>query len=270
MIHRGLRRAAPATTVSVCARVTSRLTVRAQQQEAAPQKQPGQQVETASGPAGAAAPPQQQRPPGARPMPPRMPTGTIMGPDGKPLKVVPVQTTSKDAWEGVAAIDKGEGPTSLGKAALLVAGDTAALLLFAAAGRASHGGGEAVGLDAVVTALPFIVGWFASASLLDGFGEAAQGGDVKAAAGTAAKVWGVGVPLGLVLRGLSKGVVPPTSFIAVTMGVTALLLIGWRTGLAAASKKAPKDAAAQMAARKDKNGNPLEFLQLLFSLTKRW
>ena len=29
-------------------------------------------------------------------------------------------------------------------------------------------------------------------------------------------------------------------------------------------------AAQQASSRRDKKGNPLEFLQLLFSLTKRW
>jgi hypothetical protein len=32
----------------------------------------------------------------------------------------------------------------------------------------------------------------------------------------------------------------------------------------------PKSAAAQVASRKDKSGNPFEFFQLLFSLVKRW
>lgn len=35
-------------------------------------------------------------------------------------------------------------------------------------------------------------------------------------------------------------------------------------------QEAPKSAAAQMASRKDKQGNPLEFLKLLFSLVSRW
>ncbi len=35
-------------------------------------------------------------------------------------------------------------------------------------------------------------------------------------------------------------------------------------------QEAPKTAAQQLAARKDKQGNPFEFIQLLMSLTKRW
>lgn len=35
--------------------------------------------------------------------------------------------------------------------------------------------------------------------------------------------------LGIIIRGLAAGHVPPTSFILVTMGSTSVLLIGWRT-----------------------------------------
>ncbi len=45
------------------------------------------------------------------------------------------------------------------------------------------------------------------------------------------------MPLGLVLRGLSKGYVPPLPFILVSLGVTGVLLTGWRAGLAAATNQ---------------------------------
>jgi hypothetical protein len=38
----------------------------------------------------------------------------------------------------------------------------------------------------------------------------------------------------------------------------------------ARTQVAPATPAARLAARRDKKGNPLEFLQLLISLTKRW
>ena len=59
---------------------------------------------------------------------------------------------------------------------------------------------------------------------------------MKAAAGAAAKCWIVATPLGLVFRGLSKGYVPPTPFIIVSMVATAVLLVGWRSVLAATTK----------------------------------
>ena len=60
---------------------------------------------------------------------------------------------------------------------------------------------------------------------------------MKAAAVAAAKCWVVATPLGLVLRGISKGYVPPTPFIIVSMVSTGVLLIGWRSALAAATPK---------------------------------
>lgn len=79
-------------------------------------------------------------------------------------------------------------------------------------------------------------GWFASASVLGGYGQPAQDGYVGAAAATAAKVWAVGTPAALVLRGLLKGYPPPTPFIAVAFGATAVVMIGWRSALAGATK----------------------------------
>ncbi len=150
-----------------------------------------------------------------------------------------------------------------------MAGDLAALMIFAAAGRANHG--EGGGLEILSTALPFVVGWFGAAALLDGFGPDARKKGVPAAAATAAKCWvsragrtarsggartrlserqpprlqAVGIPVGLVLRGLLRGYVPPTPFIAVALGVNAVLLIGWRSALAAATKPVSLGAHAQ-------------------------
>lgn len=76
-------------------------------------------------------------------------------------------------------------------------------------------------------------GWFSSAAFMGGFSSAAQGGNTPAAATAAAKTWAFGVPLGLVLRSISKGYIPATAFLAVSMGVTAVLMIGWRAALAA-------------------------------------
>lgn len=195
----------------------------------------------------------------------------MLGPDGKPLEVVPVESTGEDAWAGVARVDRGADEDQAGSGwsntALLVAGDAAALLLFAAVGRANHG----LDLDALQTALPFLLGWFPSAALLGGFGPEARGKGVASAATTAAKCWAVGIPAGLLLRGLSKGYVPPTPFIIVSLVANAVLLVGWRSALAAATKQAaPLSPAAKAAQRRDKQGNPFEFLELLMSLTKRW
>ncbi len=40
--------------------------------------------------------------------PPRAPPGVMLGPDGQPLKVVPVEKAGPEAWAGVASVDDGK------------------------------------------------------------------------------------------------------------------------------------------------------------------
>jgi hypothetical protein len=47
-------------------------------------------------------------------------------------------------------------------------------------------------------------GWFTSGALLGGFGKEAQGGNTGSAAAAAAKTWALGVPLGIVIRSISR------------------------------------------------------------------
>lgn len=49
-----------------------------------------------------------------------------------------------------------------------------------------------------------LAGWFASGALLGGYGKEAQGGNVGAAAAAAAKTWALGVPLGIIIRSISR------------------------------------------------------------------
>ncbi|GAQ80398.1 hypothetical protein KFL_000530250 [Klebsormidium nitens] len=161
--------------------------------------------------------------------------------------------------EGVAKIDRGEDNMNLGRLALLVAGDTVALLLFALAGKVSHSGTADFGV--VPTAAPFLVGWFASATLLGGYGaDATLSGPLKAVT-TTGIAWAVGIPLGIVIRGVLKGQVPPTPFILVTLASTFVLLVGWRAALAATGGK--RDVG-------NRSGSAFEFLELLSSLVRRW
>lgn len=196
----------------------------------------------------------------------------MLGPDGQPLEVVKVENTSPDAWAGIAKIDRGENddPSDLGRIALLVGGDFAALLAFAAIGRSSHGEPLAV-LDVFLTALPFMLGWFVAAPIMGGYGKDAQGGNTGKAAVAAAKSWAVGLPVGLTLRTISKGYVPHVSFIIISTVMTALVMVGWRSGLAAITPQGESLTPAQQAMkRKDRRGNPFEFLQMVVSLVKRW
>ena len=77
----------------------------------------------------------------------------------------------------------------------------------------------------------------------------------------AAKGWALGIPAGLVFRGIGKGVIPPKPFVIVSLAATGVFLIGWRAWFAA-SAGGDEDG--------NKKGNPLEFMGLLMSLTKRW
>ncbi|KAF9621531.1 hypothetical protein IFM89_022549 [Coptis chinensis] len=115
--------------------------------------------------------------------------------------------------EGVIQFDKpdfSEKINKWGRVALLSGGDVMALLLFSAIGRLSHG-------------------MVLSAYFLGGYGSDGTGMEgVSKAVTTAAKSWGVGIPLGLIIRGATSGHIPPVKFVLVTMGATAVLLIGWR------------------------------------------
>eukprot|EP00891_Asterochloris_glomerata_P007343 jgi/Astpho2/7343/fgenesh1_pm.00114_%23_3_t len=178
-----------------------------------------------------------------------------------------VEQLDEEAWAGVAAVDRGEGDqTAWGATAALAAGDAAALLLFAAVGRRNHAEGLDL-LGILGTASPFLAGWLLSAVLLGGYTRQAQQSGPGSAVGTAARVWAAGVPAGLIIRTASKGYLPDKSFVIVTFLATAVLLFSWRALFAALSPKAASDSPQQ---RRNKQGNPFEFLQLLASLTKRW
>ena len=113
--------------------------------------------------------------------------------------------------------------------------------------------------DVCATAAPFAAGWFLASPAAGAFGEDARRESPPAAA-AAAKGWALG-PLGLVFRGVSKGAVPPKPFVVVSLAATGVLLVGWRAWFASS---AGGDAGG------NKKGNPLEFMGLLMSLTKRW
>jgi hypothetical protein len=114
---------------------------------------------------------------------------------------------------------------------------------------------------------PLRAGWLLAAPLLGGFGDAARGRDVGAPAGAAAKAWAGAAPAGLALRALSQGGrAPPLPFVLVAVLAGGALLVAWRAAAAATAPAVDKSVAA----RKSRQGNPLEFFQLLTGLVKRW
>jgi hypothetical protein len=189
----------------------------------------------------------------------------MLGPDGKPLQVIPIERAGDEAWAGVAAIDRGESKSNLGLSLALGLGDVTSLLAFAAIGRLNHAE-SVLDFETFSTAAPFLVGWMASASLLDGFGTTAQGKEgVKPAALKALQIWSLGIPSGLLIRYGIKGYLP-VPFAIVSCVSTAIFLVGWRSALAYSQRGSMGKEAKKI----DKQGNPFEFIELLFSLVKRW
>ncbi|XP_025794519.1 uncharacterized protein LOC112875052 [Panicum hallii] len=173
--------------------------------------------------------------------------------------------------EGVIQIEKpGDAGAesklvSYAKLGLLAGGDVLCLLLFSAIGRFSHGL-PVLDAETFKTADPFIAGWLLSAYLLGGFGDDAKGRNgAGSAVITAAKSWAVGIPLGLAIRAVTSGHIPPTPFILVTMGSTGVLLTAWR-----ALVSQILSVGQQQQDDDYRRGSPFELFELLTSLVRRW
>jgi hypothetical protein len=135
---------------------------------------------------------------------------------------------------------------------VLAAVDGFALLAFAAIGESSHAADGSVDAAATVAvAAPFLLSWFATSPWTKVYDE--RDGDNGTVVGEetvptttglivdvviqTARGWIVAVPAGIVLRGLLKGYVPPTSFIVVTMIATLVILSLARVAYALAEQK---------------------------------
>ena len=113
-----------------------------------------------------------RRDPDAAPKPAPLGSGPDANAPPSGIKVIPVEQRSRDAFQGVAKVD-GEAEDPALRSAKLAAGDALAILAFAAIGRGNHGEGMFFG-DVLGTALPFLIGWFATAPLTGTFGEDAR------------------------------------------------------------------------------------------------
>jgi hypothetical protein len=102
---------------------------------------------------------------------------------------------------------------------LVLVADLVAVIVFAAIGRASHGEDGLGGL--LVTAAPFLV-----AALAAWATPWARADPVSVRAGVLTV--GVTAVLGLLLRWGFSGHLPPWTFVLVTIGSLALLMLGWR------------------------------------------
>ena len=113
---------------------------------------------------------------------------------------------------------------------LLVIGDLLCFLIFVALGRSSHK--EASGFAAIpqiiVTALPFIAGWFLVCPFVGAFRHKIMA-QPKAMLIRTAIAWLLAWPVAMLLRGIfvDHGV-PPLSFALIVLVFNMLLLLIWR------------------------------------------
>jgi len=113
---------------------------------------------------------------------------------------------------------------------ILVIGDLLCFLIFVALGRRSHG--EASGFAAIpqiiVTALPFIAGWFLVSPFVGAFRHKIMA-QPKAMVIRTALAWLLAWPVAMLLRGIfvDRGV-PPLSFALIVLVFNMLLLLIWR------------------------------------------
>jgi Protein of unknown function (DUF3054) len=127
---------------------------------------------------------------------------------------------------------------------LLAIGDLLCFLIFVAFGRSSHG--EASGFAAIpqiiVTALPFIVGWFLVSPFVGAFRHKIMAQPRSMVICTAV-AWLLAWPVAMLLRGIfvDHGV-PPLSFAIVVLLFNMLLLLIWRWPFALNNKMRKRGA----------------------------
>lgn len=113
---------------------------------------------------------------------------------------------------------------------LLAVVDSISLVIFAAIGKSSHSADGSLDLIGIlITAFPFITAWLATSPLTGVYSPDDREQNILSS--TALKVgkgWIVAVPLGIALRGVIKGYVPPVPFIIVTLIATLVILAGVR------------------------------------------
>jgi hypothetical protein len=167
-------------------------------------------------------------------------------------------------WSGQSDMEKTYISTNnwgdLFKRLDLASGDIAALLAFSIGGRLSHNEGIDP-VDLFITAAPFVFSWLFISPFLGAYSREAT----SSKAAIASKLvfpWAVSIPAALVVRGLSKGYVPPITFIMISMTVTFVSIFIWRTfyvsAFGATSDKEYKEAGF------------FEVFKMIGTLIRRW
>eukprot|EP00640_Fibrocapsa_japonica_P003052 CAMPEP_0113943314 /NCGR_PEP_ID=MMETSP1339-20121228/23178_1 /TAXON_ID=94617 /ORGANISM="Fibrocapsa japonica" /LENGTH=272 /DNA_ID=CAMNT_0000948155 /DNA_START=127 /DNA_END=945 /DNA_ORIENTATION=- /assembly_acc=CAM_ASM_000762 len=174
---------------------------------------------------------------------------------------IPIEKTQ---WSGQAGLDVSEPGnrnwSDLATRPLLTLGDMATLVLFSYIGRASHGNPQ-VDWGLLGTAAPFLAGWLLLAPLAGAYTRQAvtdQGSSAK----SVAVAWVASIPAGIFARALTKGgEIPPTSFIAVSMTATLVLLLTWRAIFVKVNGSPDKEF---------RDGGIIDGFRMITTLIKRW
>jgi hypothetical protein len=117
------------------------------------------------------------------------------------------------------------------RARLLPLADTLGILTFATVGLLSHD--HALSLSGYARdALPVLVGWFAAAMVFGAYRRPSRRSFLL--------TWLVGVPLGILIRGIALGRSPDGDqavFLGITLVFTLLFMLGWRAVLGLATHR---------------------------------
>lgn len=118
---------------------------------------------------------------------------------------------------------------------IVLAGDVVLLVAFAAIGHSNHGETEAPSA-VLMTALPFLVGWFLAAAMLGTYRSSSyRSARVGARTGLLTAV--TGVMIALAVRSILEHHIVPTAFAAVALIFNAVLLTIWHMLAAALSRR---------------------------------
>lgn len=138
--------------------------------------------------------------------------------------------------------------------------DVFALLAFAAVGRLSHNEHLNILLD-LQTAAPFIASWCLLSPWIGAYTR-----ESTASMGTIPSCllpsWVVCMPTALVIRGISRGAIPPTPFIIVSMVSTFIALWLFRSLYVL--------AVGDTSDAEQRSAGPLEVFAMIGTLLKRW
>lgn len=138
--------------------------------------------------------------------------------------------------------------------------DILALFTFAVVGRSSHNEHSNLLLD-LQTAAPFIASWCMLSPLIGAYTResTASLGEIPI---RLLPSWVISIPTALVMRGLSRGAVPPTPFIVVSMISTFVALWLFRSLYVL--------VAGDTSDAEQRSAGPLDIFSMINTLLKRW